>query len=53
MYYMSQLENAGNKIDKALLKEKCKSQWKAMSDKKKVVWIDWALQEEAKYNVCV
>lgn len=47
---MNQLQNAGN-TDKAILKEQCKAQWKAMSDKKKVVWIDWALEEEAKYNV--
>jgi hypothetical protein len=31
--------------------ERCKEQWRNMSDKKKVVWINWALEEEAKYQV--
>ncbi|KAF5287243.1 hypothetical protein FQR65_LT12287 [Abscondita terminalis] len=31
-------------------KEQCKEQWKNMSDKKKIVWIDIALGEEDKYQ---
>lgn len=50
LYYKAQLEKEGE-TDKSSFREKCKAQWKAMSDKRKVVWIDWALEEEAKYNV--
>lgn len=32
------------------LLERCKIKWKDMSEKKKVVWIEIAQQEEAKYK---
>lgn len=32
-------------------KEHWKTLWNNMSDKKKVVWINWAAEEEAKYKV--
>ena len=38
-------------FDRAELLEKCREQWRSMSDKKKVVWINWALEEEARYQV--
>ena len=38
-------------FDRTELMERCKEQWRNMSDKKKVVWINWALEEEAKYQV--
>lgn len=50
LFYLSQLEKHG-KSDKVSFKEECKARWKSMSDKKKVIWIDWALEEEAKYKV--
>lgn len=31
--------------------ERCKEQWRNMSDKKKVFWINWALDKESKYQV--
>jgi hypothetical protein len=31
--------------------ERCKEQWRSMSDKKKVVWINWALEDETRYQV--
>lgn len=37
--------------DESELKERCKALWQNMSDKKKVVWINWAAEEEAKYKV--
>jgi len=38
-------------FDQTELKERCKEKWRNMSDKKKVVWINWSLEEEAKYQV--
>jgi hypothetical protein len=38
-------------FDRTELMERCKEQWRNMSDKKKVVWINWALEEESKYQV--
>lgn len=38
-------------FDKTSFLEQCKEQWKNLSDKKKVFWIDWALDREAKYQV--
>ncbi|KDR16195.1 Nucleolar transcription factor 1 [Zootermopsis nevadensis] len=37
-------------FDRTELLERCKEQWRNMSDKKKVVWINWALEEETKYQ---
>ncbi|XP_069678107.1 nucleolar transcription factor 1-A-like isoform X2 [Periplaneta americana] len=37
-------------FDRTELLERCREQWRSMSDKKKVVWINWALEEEAKYQ---
>ncbi|KAJ9586872.1 hypothetical protein L9F63_019554, partial [Diploptera punctata] len=37
-------------FDRADLLEKCREQWRNMSDKKKVVWINWALEEESRYQ---
>ncbi|GLH14404.1 High mobility group protein D, partial [Gryllus bimaculatus] len=37
-------------FDKSGFVEKCKEQWKNMPDKKKVIWINWACEEEARYT---
>lgn len=37
-------------FDRTELMERCKEQWRNMSDKKKVVWINWALEDEARYQ---
>ncbi|XP_049858540.1 nucleolar transcription factor 1-A-like isoform X1 [Schistocerca gregaria] len=37
-------------FDRTAVLESCKEQWRDMSEKKKIVWIDWALEEEAKYQ---
>nr|WBR79115.1 nucleolar transcription factor 1 [Gryllodes sigillatus] len=37
-------------FDKTSFLEKCKEQWKNMPDKKKVIWINWACEEEARYT---
>lgn len=50
IYYREQLKSLGNVEDTHAIKEKLKEQWRNMSDKKKVVWIDWSLDEEAKYK---
>lgn len=36
-------------FDKNSFLEKCREQWRNMPDKKKVVWINWACEEEARY----
>jgi upstream-binding transcription factor len=38
-------------FERTELMERCKEQWRNMSDKKKVVWINWALEDEARYQV--
>lgn len=50
LFYREQLKKTQN-ADEAEVKERCKTLWKNMSDKKKVVWINWAAEEEAKYKV--
>ncbi|KAF2884838.1 hypothetical protein ILUMI_21315 [Ignelater luminosus] len=52
LYFEEQLRiiPADSEVDRNALKEQCKEQWRNMSDKKKVVWIDWALDKEAKYQ---
>lgn len=37
-------------FDKIQFVEKCKEQWRTMSDKKKVFWINWASERESKYQ---
>ncbi|PNF25609.1 hypothetical protein B7P43_G03834 [Cryptotermes secundus] len=37
-------------FDRTELMERCKEQWRNMSDKKKVVWINWALEDETRYQ---
>lgn len=36
-------------FDKTAVTENAKQQWKSLSDKKKVVWINWSLEKESKY----
>ncbi|KAJ8893147.1 hypothetical protein PR048_005730 [Dryococelus australis] len=36
-------------FDRNAVTEHCKEKWRNMADKKKVVWINWALENEAKY----
>ncbi|KAK5639088.1 hypothetical protein RI129_011580 [Pyrocoelia pectoralis] len=52
IFYKEQLKNfhSDSEIDRNTFKEQCKEQWKAMSDKKKVVWIDVSLEQEEKYQ---
>lgn len=50
LFYNEQRKKATN-TDETEIKERCKTLWKNMSDKKKVVWINWAAEEEAKYKV--
>lgn len=38
-------------FDKVLFAEQAKLDWKNLSDKKKVLWINWALDKENKYQV--
>lgn len=53
LFYESQLKSldANASVDKHAFKEQIKEQWKNMSDKKKVMWINWASEAEAKYQV--
>nr|CAD7602160.1 unnamed protein product [Timema genevievae] len=37
-------------FDRHAFTEKYKKQWRDMSDKKKVIWINWAMEEESKYQ---
>lgn len=55
LYFESQLKILGStaSIDKNQFREQCKEQWKKMSDKKKVCWINWAEEEQNKYEVGV
>ncbi|KRT81653.1 hypothetical protein AMK59_5477 [Oryctes borbonicus] len=52
LFYESQFKllDPNVSIDKHSIKEQIKEQWKNMSDKKKVVWINWAAEAEAKYQ---
>lgn len=52
IFYKEQLKNfhSDSEIDRNTFKEQCKEQWKTMSDKKKVVWIDVSLEQEEKYQ---
>lgn len=53
MFIEDRLEKLKNdpKFDKHVITENAKAQWKNLSDKKKLVWINWALEEESKYLV--
>lgn len=55
LFYESQLKSLDPNIsvDKHAFKEQIKEQWKNMSDKKKVMWINWASEAEAKYQVII
>ncbi|CAH0562429.1 unnamed protein product [Brassicogethes aeneus] len=50
-YYQSELtkENIPD-AEKQQFKERCKSRWKEMSDKKKLIWITWAEEQNALYE---
>lgn len=51
LFYVSQLKTIDtSNIDKNLFKEACKEQWKNLSDKNKVIWINWAEEQENKYR---
>ncbi|KAF5283426.1 hypothetical protein FQA39_LY04802 [Lamprigera yunnana] len=51
-FYREQLKNfySESENDRNTFKEQCRDQWKNMSDKRKIVWIDRALEEEDKYQ---
>lgn len=53
MFFEDKLKEHHNEpcFDKITFMEQCKEQWKEMSDKKKVFWINWALEREMKYQV--
>lgn len=36
--------------DKKAVEEAAKEKWKSLSDKKKLIWIDWALQDHKRYE---
>lgn len=50
LFYKEQMKKAEN-ADDPETKERCKALWENMSDKKKVVWINWAAEKETKYQV--
>lgn len=51
IYYREQQKTMETDVhDIHTFKEKCKEEWKNMPEEKKVVWIDWALDEEMKYK---
>lgn len=50
LFCKEQLKKAQNG-NEAETKERLKTSWNNMSDKKKAVWINWAAEEEAKYKV--
>ncbi|XP_018571323.1 nucleolar transcription factor 1-A-like [Anoplophora glabripennis] len=49
-YYLSELENQKEVDDRLAFKELCKERWKQLPDEKKVVWINNAEIEYAKYE---
>ncbi|XP_044257723.1 nucleolar transcription factor 1-like [Tribolium madens] len=50
LYYASELKNMEAGTDKHAFKEKCKAQYKQMSDKKKVYWINLAEEDLIRYQ---
>lgn len=50
IFCREQTKSLINPEDINAVKERCKEEWKQMSDKKKVIWINWAAEEEAKYK---
>lgn len=52
LYYEDKIKRCEDEpgFDKPGFSEKCKEQWKTMSDKKKVFWINWAFEKEVKYQ---
>ena len=50
LFYESQLKSLDQSVERQGFKEQCKEQWKNMSDKKKVIWINWAADEQLKYE---
>lgn len=50
LFYKEHLKKASI-TDNSETKEFYRRQWDNMSDKKKVIWINWAAEEEAKYKV--
>lgn len=53
IYYREQLKTLESEDDLPAFKEKCKEDWKNMPEERKVIWIDWAIDEESKYNETV
>lgn len=51
LYYTSELKNMEPGTDKQAFREKCKEQYKLMSDKKKICWINLAEQDLIRYQV--
>lgn len=52
LFYESQTKDIDVEVDHKEMKEHCKEVWKTMNETKKLVWIDWALDQESKYMVC-
>ncbi|CAH1377994.1 hypothetical protein MTP99_019375 [Tenebrio molitor] len=50
LYYASELKNMEPGMEKSVFREKCKEQYKQMSDKKKIYWINLAEQDLIRYQ---
>ncbi|XP_071440708.1 nucleolar transcription factor 1-A-like [Hetaerina americana] len=48
LYYLEKLKT--HRDDPDFRQEKCKEMWKGVSDKKKLIWINRALEDEARYQ---
>lgn len=53
LFCQDKLKNAEHdpEYDKNIFKEKCKTKWRTMSDKKKLTWIKLSCMKEAEYHV--
>lgn len=51
MLFCKEQTKKAQDVNEGETKEHWKTLWNNMSDKKKVVWINWAAEEEAKYKV--
>lgn len=53
MFFQEQLkkhEGGFSAEDRKTVEETAKEKWKNMSDEKKLIWIDWALQDHKRYE---
>lgn len=53
LYFSEKLQKHQHDPDfnKAAFLDRCKEQWRSMSDKKKLAWINYAVEDEARYQV--